>query len=129
MTEQSKITKFRACPPTRFVICPLGRWSPRKIVVPVCIGLLVLLLEGCSEASVHQPITLTLLDWQYTGEAFAKEYEQEFRQFTKETGNRVRFLPSAETPQQRLAVFRKFLGTGSSNVDVYSIDVIWPEIV
>jgi len=72
---------------------------------------------------------LTLLDWQYTGETFAKEYEREFQQFTRETGIQVRFLPSPETPQQRLAVFRKLLGTGASNLDVYSIDVIWPGIL
>src|ERR1700676_3426684 len=113
----------------RFVVIASGRWSFRKIAGPVCIVLLSLLLEGCSRSSLHEPITLTLLDWQYTGEAFAKEYEQEFRQFTKETGNQVRFLPSAETPQQRLAVLRKFLGTGASNLDVYSIDVIWPGIL
>jgi trehalose/maltose transport system substrate-binding protein len=129
MTEQSKIMKFRACSPARFAIFASIRWSSFKIAGLVCIGLFALLLEGCSRSSVHEPTTLTLLDWQYTGEAFAKEYEQEFRQFTRETGNQVRFLPSAETPQQRLAVFRKFLGTGSSNIDVYSIDVIWPEIV
>jgi len=53
---------------------------------PVCIVLLSLLLEGCTRPSVHEPITLTLLDWQYTGEPFAKEYEREFQQFTR--GNR-----------------------------------------
>ena len=84
---------------------------------------------GCSRQSVHEPITLTILDWQYTGESFAKEYEQEFQQFTGETGIQVRFLPSQETPQQRLVMFRKLLGTGASSLDVYSIDVIWPAIL
>jgi trehalose/maltose transport system substrate-binding protein len=91
--------------------------------------LLWLLPQGCARSSFHEPITLTLLDWQYTGETFAKEYEHEFREFTKETGIQVRFLPSPETPQQRLAVLRTFLGTGASNLDVYSIDVIWPGIL
>jgi trehalose/maltose transport system substrate-binding protein len=101
---------------------------PAEMAGLLCTVLLSLLL-GCTRPSVPKPITLTLLDWQYTGESFAKEYEQEFRQFTSETGVHVRFLPSEETPQQRLAMFRKLLGTGASNLDVYSIDVIWPGIV
>ena len=129
MTERSEIMKFWACSPTRFVVFALGSWSSGKIAAPVCTVLLALFLEGCPRSSVHEPITLTLLDWQYTGETFAKEYEQEFQQFTREKGIEVRFLPSPETPQQRLAALRKFLGTGASNLDVYSIDVIWPAIL
>jgi trehalose/maltose transport system substrate-binding protein len=91
--------------------------------------LLSLLLEGCTRRSVYEPIILTLLDWQYTGEPFAKEYEREFQQFTRETGVQVRFLPSQETPQQRLVMLRKLLGTGTTSLDVYSIDVIWPRIL
>jgi trehalose/maltose transport system substrate-binding protein len=107
----------------------VGYSSSGKIAGPICIVLLSLLLEGCAGPSVHGPTTLTLLDWQYVGEPFAKEYAQEFQQFTKETGIQVRFLPSPETPQQRLVLFRKLLGTGASILDVYSIDVIWPGIL
>ena len=100
--------------------------APRPAIAA---GLLCLLLAGCTRSSVREPITLTLLDWQYTGESFAKEYDREFQQFTQETGIRVRFLPSPETPQQRLSVLRKLLETGASTLDVYSIDVIWPGIL
>jgi trehalose/maltose transport system substrate-binding protein len=112
-------------------ICGLGAaWSRSgKMAGPVCIVLLLWLLEGCTRPSVHEPITLTLLDWQYTGESFAKEYEKEFHQFTSETGIQVKFLPSQETPQQRLVMLRKLLGPGSSSLDVYSIDVVWPGIL
>jgi len=110
-------------------ICnPSAAWlSSCKLAI--CIVLLSLLLEGCTRPSVHGPITLTLLDWHYAGEPFVKEYAQEFQEFTRETGIRVRFLPSPETPEQRLALFRKLLGTGASTLDVYSIDVIWPGIL
>jgi trehalose/maltose transport system substrate-binding protein len=97
-----------------------------RIALAVCIALLSVVLDGCARSSVREPVTLTLLDWQYTGDAFAKEYAHEFHQFTQETGIQVRFLPSAETPQQRLDVLRKLLATGASSLDVYSIDVIWP---
>ena len=96
-------------------------WSGRGLAGAVCLVML-----GCTRPSVREPVTLTLLDWQYTGEPFVKEYDREFQQFTKETGIQVRFLPSPETPQQRLDVLRKLLGTGASTLDVYAIDVIWP---
>src|SRR5882724_13066477 len=88
-----------------------GRASSTRLVGPFCLVLLSLLLEGCTRPSVHEPVTLTILDWQYTGETFAKEYEREFQQFTKETGIQVRFLPSQDTPQQRLIMLRKLLTT------------------
>src|SRR5712664_2606235 len=100
-----------------------------KMTGPVWVVLMALLPEGCTRPPVHQPITLTLLDWQYTGESFAKEYEHEFQQFTRETGVQVRFLPSQETPQQRLLMLRNLLGTAAPSLDVYSIDVIWPGIL
>jgi trehalose/maltose transport system substrate-binding protein len=129
MTDRSMIMKIRKV--LAHGTCSLcAAWSSSgKMAGPVCIVLLSLLLESCTQPSVHEPITLTLLDWQYTGEAFAKEYAQEFQQFTRETGIHVRFLPSPETPQQRLIVLRKLLGTGASSLDVYSIDVIWPGIL
>ncbi len=105
-------------------------WSSSgKMTGPVGVVLMALLPEGCTGPPVHEPITLTLLDWQYTGESFAKEYEHEFQQFTRETGIQVRFLPSQETPQQRLFMLRKLLGTAAPSLDVYSIDVIWPGIL
>lgn len=102
---------------------PAGKMVRRRFLVS-----LPLLLANCTRP-VHEPITLTLLDWQYTPEAFAKEYDQEFQQFTRETGIRVRFLPSEETPQQRLAMLRNLFGTSRSILEVYSIDVIWPIIM
>jgi trehalose/maltose transport system substrate-binding protein len=129
MTDRSMIVKIRKVLAHGTCSLSVGWSSSGKMAGPVCIVLLSLLLESCTRPSVHEPITLTLLDWQYTGEAFAKEYAQEFQQFTRETGIQVRFLPSPETPQQRLIVLRKLLGTGASSLDVYSIDVIWPGIL
>jgi len=128
MTDRLIIITFRN---TLHGICSLcaGSSHSSKMAGSICIVMLSLLLDACTRPAVHEPITLTLLDWQYTGETFAKEYEQEFQQFTRETGIRVRFLPSPETPQQRLVVLRKLLGTDASSLDVYSIDVIWPGIL
>ena len=129
MTDRSRIMKIRKVLAHGACSLCAGWSSSGKMAGLVCIVLLSLLPESCTRPSVHEPITLTLLDWQYTGEAFAKEYAQEFQQFTRETGIQVRFLPSPETPQQRLVVLRKLLGTRASSLDVYSIDVIWPGIL
>src|ERR1700719_1233580 len=129
MTDRSMTIKIRSVLAHGIWSLCAGWPSSGKMASLVCPVLLSLFLEGCTRPSVHEPITLTLLDWQYTAEPFAKEYEQEFQQFTRETGIQVKFLPSQETPEQRLVMFRKLLGTGASSLDVYSIDVIWPGIL
>ena len=98
------------------------------IIGPVCIVLLSLFLEGCSGSSVHEPVTLTLLE-EWSNKRFGDERQQELQQFTRETGIRVRLLPSPDSARQRLALWKELLGTGASGPDVYGIDVIWPGIL
>jgi trehalose/maltose transport system substrate-binding protein len=94
----------------------------------VCILLLTLLLHGCARPSVHEPVTLTLLE-EWTTKTFSEGRQQELQQFTRETGIRVSLLPSPESAQQKLALWQELLGTGASGPDVYGIDVIWPGIL
>src|ERR1700692_787631 len=96
-----------------------------KMVGPVCLVLLSLLLEGCTGPSVHEPVTLTLLE-EWSNKTFSDERQQELQQFTRETGIRVSLLPSPDSARQRLVLWRELLGTGASGPDVYGIDVIWP---
>jgi trehalose/maltose transport system substrate-binding protein len=96
---------------------------------PVCVALLSLLLEGCSRPSVHEPITLTLLDQRWVSKKFVEEYEQELQQFTRETGIQVKFPPTPESAREQLALWRELLATGAAGPDVYAIDVIWPGIL
>src|SRR5467141_3103602 len=101
-------------------------WSNSgKMVRPVCIVLLSLLLEGCTRPSVHEPVTLTLLE-EWSSKTFSDARQQELQQFTRETGVRVSLLPSPDSARQRLVLWRELLGTGASGPDVYGIDVIWP---
>src|SRR5258707_399582 len=103
-----------------------AEWSNSgKTVGPVCIVLLSLLLQGCARPTVHEPITLTLLE-EWTTKPYTEERQQELRQFTRETGIQVKLLPSPETAEEKLALWRELLGTGASGPDVYGIDVIWP---
>src|ERR1700693_945445 len=114
--------------------CVFPRVSHRKFVVftldgkmvrPICIVLLSLLLQGCTKPSVHEPVTLTLLE-EWSDKRFSEARQQELQQFTQETGIRVSLLPSPDSARQRLVLWRELLGTGASGPDVYGIDVIWP---
>jgi trehalose/maltose transport system substrate-binding protein len=56
----------------------------------------------------------------------AEGRRQELEQFTRETGIRVRLLPSPESAREKLALWQDALTTGAGGPDVYGIDVIWP---
>jgi trehalose/maltose transport system substrate-binding protein len=90
--------------------------------------LLSCLLEGCARRSVHEPVTLTLLE-EWTNKTFNEGRQQELEQFTRDTGIRVKLLPSPESARDKLALWQELLGTGASGPDVYGIDVIWPRIL
>lgn len=98
---------------------------------PVCLVLLLLFLESCTQPSVHEPtsVTLTFADQQWVSKQYVEEYQEELRQFTQQTGIRVNFPPSPESTRDQLAFRRDLLGTGASSPDVYTIDVIWPGIL
>jgi trehalose/maltose transport system substrate-binding protein len=101
-------------------------WSvSSKMAGPICIVLFSLLLQGCARHSVHEPITLTLLE-EWTNKSYAEARQQELQQFTRETGIRVNLLPSPESAQQKLVLWKELLASGASDPDVYGIDVIWP---
>jgi trehalose/maltose transport system substrate-binding protein len=104
-------------------------WSNSgKMARPICIVLLSLLLEGCTRPSVHEPVTLTLLE-EWTAKTINEGREQELRQFTQETGIQVKLLPSPESAREKLALWQELLRSGTSSPDVYGIDVIWTRIL
>jgi trehalose/maltose transport system substrate-binding protein len=103
--------------------------ASRKTLCPACIVLLSLLLEGCTRPSVHEPVTLTLLDQEWTTKKFTDARQQELQQFTRETGIRVKLLPAPESAREKLALWQDLLEKGASSPDVYGIDVIWPRIL
>jgi trehalose/maltose transport system substrate-binding protein len=98
------------------------------MIRPACIALLALLLEGCAGPSPQEPATLTLLE-EWTTKTLSEGRQQELEQFTRETGIRVKLLPSPESAREKLALWQELLETGASGPDVYGIDVIWPRIL
>src|ERR1700687_2279087 len=107
----------------RGLYAKLSNWG--KMAGTVCIMLLTLLLHGCARPSVHEPVTLTLLD-EWSNKTFSEARQQELQQFTRETEIRVSLLPSPESSRQRLALWKALVGPGPSGPDVYGMDVIWP---
>ncbi len=106
-----------------------AEWSNSgEMTGAVCIVLLSLLLENCTRPSVHEPITLTLLE-EWTAKTFSEGRQQELQQFTRETGIRVKLLPAPESAREKLFLWQELLRTGASGPDVYGIDVIWPRIL
>jgi hypothetical protein len=81
--------------------------------------LLSLLLESCTQPSVHEPnsVTLTFADQQWVSKQYVEEYQEELRQFTQRTGIRVNFPPSPESTRDQLAFRQELLGTGASGPD------------
>jgi trehalose/maltose transport system substrate-binding protein len=106
-----------------------GWTNSAKMAGPVCIVMFSLLLQGCTRPSVHEPITLTFLDQEWTTTTFNEERERELQQFTRESGIQVKLLPSPESLGQQLALWRELLRTGASGPDVYTLDVTWPGIL
>ena len=116
-----------ATPIHRAVVRRICRLYPfGRMARPVCIVLLSLLPQGCTRPTVHEPVTLTLLDQEWTTKTFSEARQLELQQFTRETGIRVKLLASPESPREQLAFWRDLLGTGASGPDVYGLDVIWP---
>ena len=90
-----------------------------------------LLVAGQACRSAIQPpaeITLVLIDQTWLDNALQDWRDQELRQFTKETGVRVKLLPAPEGAEP-LDAWRRFLESGAKIPDVYGVDVIWPGIL
>ena len=98
------------------------------VKAPIVVVLLSLLLAGCVRSPVQQPVTLTFLE-EWTNKTFGDARQQELEQFTRETGIRVKLLPSPESAREKLALWQELLRTGASGPDVYGIDVIWPRLL
>lgn len=106
---------------TRRVKFHHGKW--------VSIVLLVLLAQSCAHIPVREPVTLIYLDQRLVSPSFQAEYEQEFKEFTQETGILVKSIPHPESTQDQLALWQAELKKGSSGPDVYGIDVVWAGIL
>jgi trehalose/maltose transport system substrate-binding protein len=49
--------------------------------------------------------------------------------WAEQTGNQVEVVSTPNSATERLALYQQWLAAGSSDIDVYQIDVIWPGIL
>jgi trehalose/maltose transport system substrate-binding protein len=83
---------------------------------------------GCKRTP-RQPVTVTVLDpeWSQPDELPAAARESE--EFTEQTGILVNHLPVPETSLTQLGLWRKLLEDRGPIPDVLAVDVIWPGIL
>jgi trehalose/maltose transport system substrate-binding protein len=90
--------------------------------------LLALGLEGC-RTTARQPVTVTVLDPEWSQPDELPGAEQMSQEFTRQTGILVNHLPVPETSLSQLGLWLKLLREGGPAPDVLGIDVIWPGIL
>jgi trehalose/maltose transport system substrate-binding protein len=83
---------------------------------------------GCRPSPV-QPVTVTVLDPEWSQPDELPAAQQESDEFTRETGILVKHLPVPETSLSQLGLWRKLLKERGSTPDVLAIDVVWPGIL
>ena len=49
--------------------------------------------------------------------------------WAKETGHEVKVISTPNSTTERLALYQQVLAAGTSDIDVYQVDVIWPGIL
>jgi trehalose/maltose transport system substrate-binding protein len=113
------VRSWLRCFPQRFVTLPR---------LTALLTSLVLASSGCRQSAPSgSETTITLIDW------IDKQYQdpdnQEISEFTRETGIRVKVLPSPEGPVEQLATWTSLVGRKAKVPDVYAVDVIWPKIL
>src|SRR5882724_13266472 len=105
-----------------------GRTRLAAVAGGAGIFLLALALEGC-RPSPRQPVTVTVLDPEWSQPDELPGAEQASQEFTRETGILIKHLPVPETSLSQLDLWRKLLREGGGTPDVLGIDVIWPGIL
>jgi trehalose/maltose transport system substrate-binding protein len=125
MAAKSNITKpWNRAAPTP----PFRRRRFLKIAALLSAALFFCGVCGCRRSLV-QPVTVTVLDpeWSQPDELPAAQRESDA--FTRETGILVKHLPVPETSLSQLGLWRKLLKEGGPTPDVLAIDVVWPGIL
>lgn len=104
----------------------------QRWLVPALVVILFLVSVGCkppADNTSAAPSVVTFVGW---GPATQRELSRDqsvFEQFTQKTGIRVDFISGPESMTERLALYRRYLGTKSPTPDVFYMDVVWPAVL
>ena len=105
----------------------LGHSQLGRLTKMIGIFLIVLSLGGCRHPA-QEPVTLTFLDPEWSHDLTERNVlpDERLLEFTRQTGIRVKHLPTPEPTLDQLDMAREVLREGASSSDVLGIDVIWP---
>jgi trehalose/maltose transport system substrate-binding protein len=97
-----------------------------RLAAAILILSLVFATPGCQHPS-PEPVTLTFIDAEVLHDLSSRKslMDQALREFTRQTGIKVNYLPAPENNRDRVALDRKLLQQGSVAPDVYGIDTVW----
>ena len=100
---------------------------PLRFLVSVCV---LFAVSGCQRSAVRtSDITVTLIDQSWLDKEYQDRRTEEISEFARETGIRVKVLPSSEAPVEQLSTWLSLLGSEAKIPDIYAVDVIWPKIL
>jgi trehalose/maltose transport system substrate-binding protein len=85
-------------------------------------------LAGCRLGS-RKPVTLTILDPEWSQPDELPRAQRHAQEFTDKTGISLKHFPVPETSLGQLDLLRSLLKTSASSPDVVGIDVIWPGLL
>lgn len=108
--------------------------APRSQTAGAMLLSLMVLLAGCaSKTPPAARVTLALVDRGLFDREFRDLRDQQYKEFTSQTGIEVKLLPGPESAVEQLKLWQKLLGKGPETLqvqpDVFGIDVIWPGIL
>jgi trehalose/maltose transport system substrate-binding protein len=110
--------------------------NPHAVLLPPQLGRLtkiifiplILVSLGACRRPATEPMTLTFLDPEWSHDLTERNVlpDERLQEFTRQTGIKIKHLPTPEPALDQLAIARQLLGEGASGPDVLGIDVIWP---
>ncbi len=104
-----------------------GLWPSTAAGRTLGICLSAMLLACCNYAP--QPVTLNYPHgWSFSPDELARRAALS-QQFARETGIRVRDIPTPESTVDQLELYRKVLRQGSSGADLLGVDPIWSALL
>lgn len=97
------------------------------------IGLMCLMgsILGCRQ-KVQERVTISFVDPEWSTDTQKPRntiMQKELDEFTRQTGIRVKHLPSPESTQDQMELVRQLIPRGAEAPDVYGIDMIWPGVL
>ncbi|HEY6173363.1 MAG TPA: ABC transporter substrate-binding protein [Kofleriaceae bacterium] len=88
--------------------------------------------EGSGSAAAAPPAAPASVEIAISCGSVGQEYDvckEGAEAWASKTGNKVKVVTSPTSSSEKLAVAQQLLGAGAADIDVFSVDVVWPGIL